>query len=162
MKKSKAVTIDGHLIKIDSDGMIFRINGNGIWEQITNVELFDLVDSQVEEPKASKSVLNKIQMFKNLTFKFRNMKKSILLLSAVCMLFSFTYTYTHTKGKIYVNTISNYVEQEDGTITFTLTDLDAPKDHPERSFDVVIDSSVKLLEEEDLSTGKITKYVYSE
>lgn len=45
MKKSKAVTIDGHLIKIDSDGMIFRLNGNGIWQQITNVELFDLVDS---------------------------------------------------------------------------------------------------------------------
>lgn len=45
MKKSKAVTIDGHLIKIDSDGMIFRLNGNGIWQQITNVELFNLVNN---------------------------------------------------------------------------------------------------------------------
>ena len=45
MKKSKAVTIDGHLIKIDEDGMIFRLDGNGIWKQITNVELFNLVNN---------------------------------------------------------------------------------------------------------------------
>ena len=158
MKKSKAVTIDGHLIKIDSDGMIFRINGNGIWEQITNVELFELVENEVEEPKASKSVLNKIQMFKNLTFKFRNMKKTILLLSAIVMLCSFTYT----KGQIYVTTISNYIEKEDGTISFTLTDLDKPKDDPERTFDVVIENRVKVLVEQDVFTGKVTKYVYCE
>tara|TARA_R110001606_G_scaffold383070_1_gene545193 strand:- start:568 stop:738 length:171 start_codon:yes stop_codon:yes gene_type:complete len=41
--KSKAVTIGGHLIKIDSDGMIFRLNGSGVWKQITNVELYHLV-----------------------------------------------------------------------------------------------------------------------
>ena len=46
MKKSKAVTIDGHLIQIDSDGMIFRLNGNGIWEQITNVDLYTLVEDE--------------------------------------------------------------------------------------------------------------------
>tara|TARA_R100000231_G_scaffold139091_1_gene119182 strand:+ start:325 stop:462 length:138 start_codon:yes stop_codon:yes gene_type:complete len=45
MKKSKAVTIDGHLIKIDEDGMIFRLDGKGIWKQITNVELFNLVNN---------------------------------------------------------------------------------------------------------------------
>ena len=44
--KSKAVTIDGNLIKIDSDGIIFRLNGNGIWKQITNVELYHLVEDR--------------------------------------------------------------------------------------------------------------------
>ena len=43
---SKAVTIDGHLVKIDSDGMLFRLNGNGLWQQITNVELFTLIDNK--------------------------------------------------------------------------------------------------------------------
>lgn len=51
MKKSKAVTIDGHLIKIDSDGMIFRLNGNGIWQQITNVELYTLVEDEEEQQR---------------------------------------------------------------------------------------------------------------
>lgn len=46
MKDSKAVTIDGHLVKIDSDGMLFRLNGNGLWQQITNVELFNLVNNE--------------------------------------------------------------------------------------------------------------------
>ena len=97
-------------------------------------------------------------MFKNLTFKFRNMKKTILLLFAVVMLCSFTYT----KGQIYVTTISNYIEKEDGTISFTLTDLDKPKDDPERTFDVVIENRVKVLVEQDVFTGKVTKYVYCE
>ena len=44
MKKSKAVTIDGHLVKIDSDGLIFRLNGTGVWNQISNVELFNLIN----------------------------------------------------------------------------------------------------------------------
>jgi len=30
-------------MKIDSDGMLFRLNGNGLWKQITNVELYELV-----------------------------------------------------------------------------------------------------------------------
>ena len=42
--KSKAVTIAGHLIKIDSDGMIFRLNGNGIWIEISNKELYELIN----------------------------------------------------------------------------------------------------------------------
>lgn len=33
MKKSKAVTINGYLVKIDSDGMIFRLNGSGVWKK---------------------------------------------------------------------------------------------------------------------------------
>ena len=45
MKKSRAVVIDGHLLKIDSDGMLFRLNGNGTWVQISNVELYELVNS---------------------------------------------------------------------------------------------------------------------
>ena len=44
MKRSKAVTIDGHLIQIDSDGMIFRLNGKGQWVQITNKELYQLIE----------------------------------------------------------------------------------------------------------------------
>ena len=43
MKNSKAITIDGHLVKIDSDGMLFTLNGNGTWVQISNVELFKLL-----------------------------------------------------------------------------------------------------------------------
>jgi len=46
MKKSKAVTIDGHLVKIDSDGLIFRLNGTGVWNQISNVELFNLINEK--------------------------------------------------------------------------------------------------------------------
>jgi len=45
MDRAKAVTIAGHLIKIDSDGMLFRLNGLGIWVQISNVELYELVNS---------------------------------------------------------------------------------------------------------------------
>jgi hypothetical protein len=44
--KSKAVTIGGHLIKIDSDGLIFRLNGIGVWNQISNVELFNLINEK--------------------------------------------------------------------------------------------------------------------
>ena len=42
--KSKAVTIDGHLVKLDSDGMIFRLNGEGVWVQISNKELYELIN----------------------------------------------------------------------------------------------------------------------
>ncbi len=45
MENSRAVTIAGHLIKIDSDGMLFRLNGLGTWVQISNVELYELVNS---------------------------------------------------------------------------------------------------------------------
>lgn len=47
--KSKAVTIGGHLIKIDSDGLIFRLNGIGVWNQISNVELFNLINEKEDE-----------------------------------------------------------------------------------------------------------------
>ena len=42
--RSKAVTIAGHLIKINSEGMIFRLNGNGIWVEISNKELYELIN----------------------------------------------------------------------------------------------------------------------
>lgn len=45
MENARAVTIAGHLIKIDSDGMLFRLNGLGTWVQISNVELYELVNS---------------------------------------------------------------------------------------------------------------------
>lgn len=43
MENSKAVAIAGNLIKIDSDGMLFRLNGLGTWVQISNKELYQLV-----------------------------------------------------------------------------------------------------------------------
>jgi len=49
MKKSKAVTINGYLVKIDSDGLIFRLNGIGVWNQISNVELFNLINEKEDE-----------------------------------------------------------------------------------------------------------------
>tara|TARA_R110000823_G_scaffold277257_1_gene395807 strand:- start:669 stop:806 length:138 start_codon:yes stop_codon:yes gene_type:complete len=45
MENSKAVVIAGHLIKIDSDGMLFRLNGMGTWVQISNVELYVLINN---------------------------------------------------------------------------------------------------------------------
>ena len=44
--KSRAVTIDGFLVKIDSDGMLFRLNGLGVWVQISNVELYQLLENK--------------------------------------------------------------------------------------------------------------------
>jgi hypothetical protein len=41
--KSKAVTIDGHLVKINSEGIIFRLNGGGSWVQISNKDLYILI-----------------------------------------------------------------------------------------------------------------------
>jgi len=43
MENSKAVTIGGHLVKIDSHGKIFRLNGVGVWNEITNIELYNLI-----------------------------------------------------------------------------------------------------------------------
>ena len=42
--RGKAVTIAGHLIKINSEGIIFRLNGNGIWVEISNKELYELIN----------------------------------------------------------------------------------------------------------------------
>lgn len=43
MENAKAVTIAGHLIKINSEGHIFRLNGLGTWVQISNKELYQIV-----------------------------------------------------------------------------------------------------------------------
>ncbi len=85
------------------------------------------------------------------------MKKSIFLLSAAAMLFSFT-SIKEDKGI----KISNYVEKEDGTFSFNITDLDKPLDDRFRTYNVVIDQSVKILLEEDVFTARVTKYVYCE
>ena len=43
--KFKAVTIDGKLIRIDENGSIYRLNGIGNWAEITNIELWELVNN---------------------------------------------------------------------------------------------------------------------
>tara|TARA_B110000902_G_scaffold261871_1_gene337570 strand:+ start:678 stop:809 length:132 start_codon:yes stop_codon:yes gene_type:complete len=41
--KSKAITIEGNLVKINDKGHFFRLNGNGVWVQINNEEIFKLL-----------------------------------------------------------------------------------------------------------------------
>ena len=49
--KAKAILIDGHLVRLDDKGTFFRLNGNGVWTQISTKELFNLI--QQKDEKAS-------------------------------------------------------------------------------------------------------------
>ena len=49
--KAKAILIDGHLVKLDDKGTFFRLNGLGVWTQISKKELFNLI--QQKDEKAS-------------------------------------------------------------------------------------------------------------
>ena len=42
--KAKAITIDGHLVRLDDKGTFFRLNGNGVWVQISTKQLYALID----------------------------------------------------------------------------------------------------------------------
>lgn len=42
--KAKAITILGHLVKLNEKGHFFRLNGIGVWTQITSKELFKLIN----------------------------------------------------------------------------------------------------------------------
>lgn len=44
--KFKVITIEGNLVKINDKGHFFRLNGNGVWIQISNKILFNLIASQ--------------------------------------------------------------------------------------------------------------------
>jgi len=41
----KAVTINGHLVKLSEKGIFFRLDGNGVWVQISNTDLFKLISN---------------------------------------------------------------------------------------------------------------------
>ena len=41
--KSKAITISGHLVKLDEGGAFYRLDGNGVWTEISTKELYKLI-----------------------------------------------------------------------------------------------------------------------
>ncbi len=43
--KHKTVTIDGKLVRVDENGSIYRLNGIGNWVEITNLDLWDLINN---------------------------------------------------------------------------------------------------------------------
>jgi len=42
--KGKAVLLDGHLVKLNENGTFFRLNGRGIWTQISTKDLYKLIE----------------------------------------------------------------------------------------------------------------------
>ena len=44
--KAKAITINGHLVKLDDKGTFFRLNGLGVWTQISTKELFNIIQQK--------------------------------------------------------------------------------------------------------------------
>lgn len=69
MENFKVVTISGHLIKINSKGAIFRLNGKGSWVLITNIALFELVSE--EEIRDAAEGFNSVKMMKDLSNIFK-------------------------------------------------------------------------------------------
>lgn len=47
--KAKAILIDGHLVKLDDKGTFFRLNGIGVWTQISTKELYKLIQQKDEK-----------------------------------------------------------------------------------------------------------------
>ena len=47
--KAKAILIDGHLVKLDDKGTFFRLNGLGVWTQISTKELYKLIQQKDEK-----------------------------------------------------------------------------------------------------------------
>lgn len=45
----KAVTIDGHLVKLDERGTFFRLDGNGVWTQVSTKDLYNLITQRDEK-----------------------------------------------------------------------------------------------------------------
>jgi hypothetical protein len=42
--KGKATTINGHLVKFDEDGKVYRLNGQGKWTEINTKQLYHLIN----------------------------------------------------------------------------------------------------------------------
>ena len=83
------------------------------------------------------------------------MKKILLILSVVTTLFSCQEKDSKESVKI-----SNYVEKEDGTFSFTVTYLDKHLDDRFRTLDVNMTDNVGTVVEENFMTGEVAKYVY--
>lgn len=47
--KGKSVTIDGHLVKLDERGTFFRLNGLGVWTEISTKDLYNLINTEDEK-----------------------------------------------------------------------------------------------------------------
>ena len=47
--KAKAILIDGHLVKLDDKGTFFRLNGLGVWTQISTKQLYKLIQQKDEK-----------------------------------------------------------------------------------------------------------------
>ena len=47
--KAKAILIDGHLVRLDDNGTFFRLNGLGVWTQISTKELYKLITQKDEK-----------------------------------------------------------------------------------------------------------------
>ena len=45
----KVVTIDGHLVKLDERGTFFRLNGLGVWTQVSTKDLYNLINTEDEK-----------------------------------------------------------------------------------------------------------------
>lgn len=52
--KGKAITIDGHLVRLSDEGIFFRLNGNGKWAEISTKQLYALIDGDNEITKYAK------------------------------------------------------------------------------------------------------------
>ena len=47
--KAKSIIADGHLVRLDDHGTFFRLNGLGVWTQISTKELFQLITQKDEK-----------------------------------------------------------------------------------------------------------------
>ena len=44
--KGKAIAIDGHLVKLDEKGTFFRLNGLGVWTEVSTKDLYNLINTE--------------------------------------------------------------------------------------------------------------------
>jgi hypothetical protein len=45
----KAITIGGHLVRLDDKGTFFRLDGNGVWTQVSTKDLYNLITQRDEK-----------------------------------------------------------------------------------------------------------------
>jgi len=44
LHKAKALTLNGHLVKFDVEGRVYRLNGKGKWTEMNTKELYQLLN----------------------------------------------------------------------------------------------------------------------
>ena len=54
--RGKAITIDGHLVRLSDEGIFFRLNGDGKWTEVSTKQLYELIDSGNEISKYAKKI----------------------------------------------------------------------------------------------------------